>query len=704
MNAHRDAVKIPPLTRFDLFQVRPTPAGSPRPSDSALSALPATNAESRLEVVELPRLGGHGVHQAGATPFRLAETLFSQRPDTEEPPDRYCLLLRLRPSPHGLRQLITNIRRSLQLFGPVYGRRIVATAIASALVALLDLLGILLLVPFLSYLGSGSPSSGFAVSFIEDNFGVTNPDRAVLILALLATLLFVAKGLVAVTLVWIQSGQIVRAQSALSVRIAGAYARSPWLVQQESTTGSLVRTSIDSVQSVAYLVVAATAAASELAVLAAVFAALMLVDPLLALSATAYLVISGAIYLRLVRRTMVARGVEIQIEAKKRNSALIELVGGARELKVRGTSGTYLARFGTACFTYLSAHRLVNVTNQGMRYLLEALMIVGVALVIVVASVSGSAQDALVSIGILLAGGLRLVPALNGLLISVNTVRTEGPATVIIENELQRLEDGTPQTDPFVSSFGFVPSGRFSLESVSFRYPSRSDPALKDVSVGVDSGEAIGIVGATGSGKSTLVDMILGLVEPDSGRVTVDGEPLNKHLEDWRRCIGFVPQDVFLVDDTLESNIRFGLPDGVAGGDLLDHVVGLASLGAVVEALPEGLQTMLGERGVRLSGGQRQRVGLARALYSQPSLLLLDEATSALDNETEAAINIALQGLHGTLTMVVIAHRLSTVRECDRILFLDSGSVSGLGSFEDLVRTNKAFAQLVELGSVKGTF
>ena len=610
----------------------------------------------------------------------------------------------MRLAPHGLRQLITNIRRSLQLFGPAYGRRIVATAIVSALVALLDLLGILLLVPFLSYLGSGSPSSGVAVSFIEDNFGVTNPDRAVLILALLATLLFVAKGLAAVILVWIQSGQIVYAQTALSVRIAEAYARSPWLVQQESTTGSLVRTSLDSVQSVASLVVAAAAATSELAVLVAVFAALMLVDSVLALSATAYLVISGAIYLRLVRRTMVARGVEIQNEAKKRNSALIELVAGARELKVRGTAGTYLEHFGGSCFAYLSAYRLVNVTNHGLRYLLEALMIVGVALVIVVASVFGSAQDALVSIGLLLAGGLRLVPALNGLLTSVNIVRTEGPATEIIESELQRLEEGAPRTEPFVCSSGFVPSGRFSLESVSFRYPSRSDPALKDVSFYVGSGEAIGVVGATGSGKSTLVDMILGLVEPDSGQVTVDGQPLNNHLEEWRRCIGFVPQDVFLTDDTLESNIRLGLPYGVASRELLDQVVDLARLGPVVDALSEGLQTMLGERGVRLSGGQRQRVGLARALYAQPSLLLLDEATSALDNETEAAINTALQGLHGTLTMVVIAHRLSTVRECDRILFLDSGSVSGLGSFEDLVRTNKAFAQLVELGSIKGTF
>jgi ABC-type multidrug transport system fused ATPase/permease subunit len=600
--------------------------------------------------------------------------------------------------------LFRNIHRSLALFDTRFRRRIVITALASAAVGLLDLVGILLLVPFLSYVGGGAPTASRTVSFVQHDLGVSNAENAVLLLALLATALFVVKGIAAVALIWVQSGQILQAQSGLSLRVASAYARAPWLVQQESTTGALVRTSIDSVQSVALVVTAATGGIAEFAVLVAVFGALVVVDPILALSATAYLVVSGALYLRVVRRTMHARGVEVQQEVETRNSALIELVGGAKELRVRGTSAVYLERFGSACRGYLRAYRLINVINLSMRYLLESLMIIGVAIVIVVATLTGSAQTALVSIGILLAGGLRLVPALNALLISVNTVRTQSPAIRIVEDELHRLQDEIPSDKGVGQSADVRPIGAFSLHNVTFRYPTRERPALSEITVSVERGEALGVVGATGSGKSTLVDLLLGLLEPDCGEVLVDGRPLAGNAQDWRAHVGFVPQDIFLIDDTLDSNIRLGLPDDVSSAERMHRAVAASHLDAVVSALPDGLDTTLGERGVRLSGGQRQRVGLARALYMQPVVLILDEATSALDNETEHAITSALHALHGELTMVVIAHRLSTVRECDRILYLDDGKVSGYGTFDQLVQTNSGFARLVELGSLKGTF
>ena len=179
---------------------------------------------------------------------------------------------------------------------------------------------------------------------------------------------------------------------------------------------------------------------------------------------------------------------------------------------------------------------------------------------------------------------------------------------------------------------------------------------------------------------------------------------MSENLRAWRSQIGFVPQDIFLVDNTLDANITFGETDEIIADDQIAEAVRLAQLSDVVAELPEGLNTMLGERGVRLSGGQRQRVGLARALYRQPAVLILDEATSALDNETERKISDALHSLHGQLTTVVIAHRLSTVRSCDRILYLDDGKISGIGTFEELDRTNEGFARLVELGSLRGAF
>jgi ABC-type multidrug transport system fused ATPase/permease subunit len=386
------------------------------------------------------------------------------------------------------------------------------------------------------------------------------------------------------------------------------------------------------------------------------------------------------------------------------NSSLIELVGGIKELTIRGSASTYLNRYVLAARVSLSAGRLIAVTNQSMRYLLEILMITGVALVIAFATLSGSATTVLVSVGVLLAGGLRLVPALNTLLISVNSVRSNEPAVEIVESELTRLGGYEELPDALAEPSRFVPSGSFVVDDVVFRYPTRADDALLGISVEAKFGEALGVVGSTGSGKSTFVDLLLGLLDPASGSISIDGKPLSENLQAWRAQIGFVPQDIFLVDDTLAANITFGEAGEVISDEQVMEAVRLAHLEDVVAELPEGLSTMLGERGVRLSGGQRQRVGLALALYRQPAVLILDEATSALDNETERKISDALRSLHGQLTTVVIAHRLSTVRSCDRILYLDDGKISGIGTFEELDRTNEGFARLVELGSLRGAF
>jgi len=560
-------------------------------------------------------------------------------------------------------------------------------------------------VPLLAFLGPGGAPQGAFVDFAEQLLGTDAPERIVLALALAATALFVAKGVAAVSLLWVQTGVLNVAQVSLSERILGSFVKAPWLVQQSSGTGAIIRTTVTSVTAIALTVASGIGALAESAVFIAVFAALVIVNPLLAIAALIYLVAAGLTYLRIVRRPIETRGEQLQVEAEKMNSSLIELVGGIKELTVRDSTSTYLGRYARSARGYLAAYRLIAVTNQGMRYLLEILMIAGVALVIGFATLSGSTTTVLVSVGLLLAGGLRLVPALNTLLIAVNTIRSNQPAVAIVEAELARLgEYEAIPDDAGDAPADFVPTGAFAVSDLLFRYPTRAEDALLGISVEVGFGEALGIVGSTGSGKSTLVDLLLGLLDPVSGSVLIDGRPLGENLRAWRAQIGFVPQDIFLVDDTLAANITFGEADEVASAEQIAAAIRLAHLDDVVAELPEGLDTMLGERGVRLSGGQRQRVGLARALYRKPAILILDEATSALDNETERKISDALLSLHGKLTTVVVAHRLSTVRSCDRILYLDRGQVSGIGTFDELDRTNEGFARLVELGSLRGAF
>lgn len=223
-------------------------------------------------------------------------------------------------------------------------------------------------------------------------------------------------------------------------------------------------------------------------------------------------------------------------------------------------------------------------------------------------------------------------------------------------------------------------------EDVSYRYEDDAAPALDAVSFTIHKGQSVGIVGPTGAGKSTLVDVLLGLLTPTSGRIVIDGEPLEGHERQWQRQIGYVSQDVYLLDDTLRRNVAFGVPDSTIDDDKLSRAITQARLDEVVAALPQKLDTVVGEDGVRLSGGQRQRVAIARALYHDPPILFFDEATAALDNQTEREVTDAIASVRGTRTVVAIAHRLSTVKGCDQLIYLRDGRVAGTGTYQELMQ------------------
>jgi ATP-binding cassette subfamily C protein len=230
-------------------------------------------------------------------------------------------------------------------------------------------------------------------------------------------------------------------------------------------------------------------------------------------------------------------------------------------------------------------------------------------------------------------------------------------------------------------------------DDVSFQYEDAPAPALDHVSFTIQRGQSIGIVGPTGAGKSTLVDVLLGLLVPTSGRVLVDGQPLDGRERAWQRQIGYVSQDVYLLDDTLRRNIAFGIPDGAIDEGRLARAVSQARLDEVVTGLPSKLETVIGENGVRLSGGQRQRVAIARALYHDPPVLVFDEATAALDSQTEREVTEAIAAVHGTRTVIAIAHRLSTVKNCDQLIYLRDGKLAGIGTYQELLR-DPGFRQL----------
>jgi ATP-binding cassette subfamily C protein len=235
---------------------------------------------------------------------------------------------------------------------------------------------------------------------------------------------------------------------------------------------------------------------------------------------------------------------------------------------------------------------------------------------------------------------------------------------------------------------------RIAFEGVSFAYEREGAPVLRDASLSIAPGESVGIVGPTGSGKSTLLDLLLGLLTPSKGRITVDGAELAGQLASWQRSIGYVPQDVYLEDATIRANVAFGLEREEIDDERVGRAVRSAQLDDFLSSLPAGLDTVIGERGVRLSGGERQRVAIARALYHEPELLVFDEATSALDPITELELTRAIDALKGKKTLVVVAHRLGTVRRCDRLFFLRDGRIEAVGSYDELLERSEEFRRM----------
>jgi ABC-type multidrug transport system fused ATPase/permease subunit len=241
-----------------------------------------------------------------------------------------------------------------------------------------------------------------------------------------------------------------------------------------------------------------------------------------------------------------------------------------------------------------------------------------------------------------------------------------------------------------LDSINFELTSAIKVKQVSFKYENASEPSLLSASIQVNRGEAVGLIGPSGSGKSTLVDILLGLLQPDEGEILVDDTNIASNLRSWQKSLGYVPQSIFLIDDTLRANIAFGCYKNEIDEVAIVDALKSAQLEEFVASLPEGLDTVVGERGVRLSGGQRQRIGIARALYHRPSVLVLDEATSSLDTETEHGVMQAVQALQGDKTVIIVAHRLSTVEYCDRLYRLDAGRIVDEGTFDEVMNRSQS--------------
>jgi ABC-type multidrug transport system fused ATPase/permease subunit len=405
---------------------------------------------------------------------------------------------------------------------------------------------------------------------------------------------------------------------------------------------------------------------------------LFLVQPVIALSAA---IVLGAYYVVIFRllarkRREVDEGLRISIAGSYREAQ--QMLGGIKPVKVHRAEEHFLSRFSRHSAVLAQMYARLPVFANSARYFVEPLAFGGLVVAVLLLAARGrDFSDILPNLGVMALAGYRLLPSLQLLYAQLTQVSSMRHAVDEVYDEFVAAETDKSMarvisTEPVTVASRFRWKNAITLCEVSYGYPGVPRPALDGLSIVIPKNTSLGVIGPTGSGKSTLVDLLLGLYYPTAGEILIDGQPLTPSLvPSWQASIGYVPQEIFLIDDTIARNIAFGLPDEKIDHTRLREACAMAQLLDFIEAeLPDGFSTNVGERGIRLSGGQRQRIGLARALYPRPSLLILDEATSALDVGTEAKLLEALRGLSGTLTMVVAAHRLSAVAHCEQLIDL----------------------------------
>lgn len=372
-------------------------------------------------------------------------------------------------------------------------------------------------------------------------------------------------------------------------------------------------------------------------------------------------------------------------------------LGGLKETRVIGCGSFFEQQLQAQADRYAVAEGAFLGFSNLPRYMLEAFLItflIGFTFIFLV-SQQEDTQNLNSVLGIFAMASIRLLPAAGNVVSSLNSIRHSSYSLQKLYTDLKELEQleresGTPllsaQPGWKDSPVGVMPFNRqVNLKHVVYRYPETEEAALHGISLNVKRGESIGLIGRSGAGKTTLVDVLLGLLVPQSGDIQVDDTSIYSNLRAWQNLVGYIPQTIFLMDDTLEQNIAFGVPKERIDRARLESAIQAAQLAELVQDLPQGLQTQLGERGVRLSGGQRQRVGIARALYHDREILVLDEATAALDSETETLVSDAIRSLSGQKTLIVIAHRLTTLEGCDRIYRLEKGRLVDSGSYREIV-------------------
>jgi len=562
--------------------------------------------------------------------------------------------------------------------------------------ALLDMIGVVSILPFIAVLTNPEIietntilNKTFQVS--KDIFDVQTKQQFLIFLGFCVFVLLIISLLFKACTIYLQLRFTHMRGYSLGKRLIESYLHQPYswflnrhsadlaksiLSEVETVVGNAIRPTLDLIANTMVVII--------------LISSLIIVDPKLALISSLSIGVAYSFIYKITRGFLNRIGKERVKANEMRFTTVSEAFGASKEVKVGGLESSYINQFDEPAKTYAQHTASSQVIRLMPRFGLEIIAFGGLIITILSMMMKGSNFNNILPIITLYAfAGYRIIPAIQRIYASISQLRFVSPSVDALYNEFKNLKKYNLNYNKDFLNL----NKSIKLNNISYKYPNSSKSILKNININIPARSTVGLVGATGSGKTTTVDIILSLLEANEGSLEVDGNIINKdNCRAWQNSIGYVPQQIYLADKSIAENVAFGIEPQFIDQRAVEHATKIANLhNFVINELPNQYQTKVGERGVRLSGGQRQRIGIARALYHNPKVLILDEATSALDNLTEKVVMEAVSKLGNEITIIMIAHRLSTVKECDMIFLLENGELKEQGTFERLTKTSDIF-------------
>ena len=593
--------------------------------------------------------------------------------------------------------LLTSLRRLMPLLPPKARSFLVWYVVLSSGLALLDVAALGILALSMSGMVQSQPVNLPVI-------GEVGPDGYIWILVA-SCVLIISKSVLSVLLQWYATRRFAAFELEIGDRLFGAYIRAPWTERLQRSTSQLVRMADVGIAAViAGFLLPLLTLPTLLTTSVAVLAVIVFAQPITAAVTLAYLGLIALILYFWVSRKSVQAGRVNRDYSFKVAALMTEMVGALKEITLRNKAGEvadviHLNRIHTT-----RARANISFLGAVPKFVLESALIGGFVLVGGVAYVSGDGMPAAFSaVALFGVAGFRLVPSLTGFQAVITQTHSNLPQVQAVMDDIDLAQEYLEHAEIIGHQPLEEAPRMLEFRDVEFTYPHSDRPAVHGLNMRIPMGSTVGLVGSSGAGKSTLVDLVLGLLVPSGGSIEIDGQQIEDVMADWRSRVGYVPQDVSLFDGTVAQNIALTWGAEIDLGRVR-AALERAQLWQFIESRPGGMQGKVGERGMSLSGGQRQRMGIARALYSDPLILVMDEATSALDTKTESDVAAAIRDLRGEVTVVAVAHRLSTIRESDQIFFMRDGQIAAQGTFDELVRAEPEFAVQAKLAGLYDEF